>query len=1409
MEQPVQCTKSVRTAGRPGLTTLQKGKKMSEIHGSAGDDVLDGTAGDDLFHGGGGRDTARITTPTATAVFGLDAQNRWVVSSSQGTDTLDSIEAIQFTDGTITPGTEVRMTAASGGARSAPAVAGLNDGGYVAVWISGTSAVVQRSDANGLRVGGETVLPGSVGYFATPAVARLGDGGFVVTWPAGDDIHAQRFDAAGAPVGGDTVVNATTVGRQVQSGQAVTAMADGGWLVTWESDGDPLNPPGGQVIYSQRFDAAGARIGGERVVEALPELLDSPATASLFSGGHVVVWVRGEDIYQRRYDAGGQVPGDGAAQPVAVAQWPERSFQDQPHVTALWDGGWLVTFSAGGDVHAQRFDAAGAPVGPLSRVNSSTDGMQLGAVAAGLPDGGYVVTWQSAGADFTQIDIHARRFDAAGAPVGPETVVNSFTPDRQMSPHVTALADGGYLVAWASEGADGSGFGISATRFDSSGVPQSSASSLIGDAQDNTIRVDGIQPVELTGAAGNDALAGGGGNDRLDGGSGNDALHGGGGDDRLDAGDGDDLLRGGAGADLLHGRAGTDVAVLEDVLGAVTWQLDAARTLHVSGAAGGADTLHSIERVQAEDASVVTIQQGGAVDLLVNAAPTPGVFNPYRHDDPQIAPLADGGFVVVWAAGAPAITPRGSGLPFGTYAQRFDAAGSPVGGQLTVDAGDFATGPAPAVAGLHAGGFVVAWQETVEGRGADIFAQRYDAAGSPVGAKSLVNAGTALDQQAPRVLALSDGGYAIAWLGPDGSGNGVFCQRFDAAGAPMGTQTRVNTPGTTDTPAGASQQSGAELVAFADGGYLVAWNSTSGAASDVQAQRFDSSGAAMGGERLIRANASMADAAADGGFVVLWRDGTDGAYSAQRFDAAGHPGALVQVGSGLSDPALSTLPDGGLVVTWESFSAGSSEIMSQRFDAAGQRVGGPSQVNARPALYQENPAVATLADGACVLAYETWGEFSLGRPSDISLQRVSADGTRDTWLTVTGGAGDDVLRFSVPAEPVHLAGGAGNDILGVAPGAVLSGSMGPWSTADVLTGGPGDDTFEFPHHVVNGPGMYRPAAQDVITDWSRGDRITVAGANFSGTVTAGDGSTARLNEVQVRTAGPLTLLAIGTDASPGLDAELVIRLVGSFAPSDFSVHDNVIEWSGTAPPPPPPPPAPAPEPPPAPAPEPAPVIRTGTSDADLLDGTGGNDALSGGGGNDRLNGKGGDDTLDGGAGTDTAVLEIPLAGVLSYSIGGGVLTASTTTGTLTMVDIERAQLVDRLFAFDTGGPDGHCWQAAALFHAGPGSIPGIADLSRWTAQADRSVSMADLAQAMIDHYAPGVSNSALVTYLYHQLAGVHPGAEVVQSIVDQIGAGRAFATQGDLFAYAAAHPLNTQGLAGFTGSVQQLDLAFF
>jgi len=188
---------------------------------------------------------------------------------------------------------------------------------------------------------------------------------------------------------------------------------------------------------------------------------------------------------------------------------------------------------------------------------------------------------------------------------------------------------------------------------------------------------------------------------------------------------------------------------------------------------------------------------------------------------------------------------------------------------------------------------------------------------------------------------------------------------------------------------------------------------------------------------------------------------------------------------------------------------------------------------------------------------------------------------------------------------------------------------------------------------------------------------------------------------------------------------------------------------------------------------------------------------------------GGDVHIEGTSDLDTAVIAAPVASVQAYSIAGGVLTVTSSAGTDTLTGIERVQLSDAIFALDTQGPGAHTWDAAALFHAGFGALPGTHELSMWTSLADRAPSEAALAQDMIDFYAPGVSTAALVTDLYIQLVHAAPSAETVQSFVDQVGPGRTFQTQGDLMAFAANLSLNTDAMAGFTGSIQPLDSGFF
>ena len=119
--------------------------------------------------------------------------------------------------------------------------------------------------------------------------------------------------------------------------------------------------------------------------------------------------------------------------------------------------------------------AAQVPAGPEFRVNTYTIGGQFtgspGSVAADGA-GNFVVAWTSiAGQDGSDYGVFARRYAPSGAPLGPEFPVNTFTTGRQTGPAVAASGSGSFVVSWTSTAQDGSDRGVFARRFSTAGAP--------------------------------------------------------------------------------------------------------------------------------------------------------------------------------------------------------------------------------------------------------------------------------------------------------------------------------------------------------------------------------------------------------------------------------------------------------------------------------------------------------------------------------------------------------------------------------------------------------------------------------------------------------------------------------------------------------------------------------------------------------------------------------------------------------------------------------------------------------------------------------------------------------------------------------------------------------------------------
>jgi hypothetical protein len=319
--------------------------------------------------------------------------------------------------------------------------------------------------------------------------------------------------------------------------------------------------------------------------------------------------------------------------------------------------------------------------------------------------------------------------------------------------------------------------------------------------------------------------------------------------------------------------------------------------------------------------------------------------------NPEAAMDADGDFVVVWHSQSP----YNLGSTYGVFARRFASNGTPAAAEFRVNT--YTTGEQyrPSVAMESNGDFVIVWgseQDTIDAFSVmGIFAQRYSSDGTAIAVEFEVNTYRTQDQSRASVASDADGDFVVTWRshGQDGSGKGVFAQRFASDGTASGAEFKVN------TTTGSDQQY-SSVALDSDGDFLVVWQSfQDGSSTGIFGQRFGSNGARVGGEFQVNGYTSndqtFADAAADvdGQFVVTWQsrlgqDGYGGGVFGRRVSSTtGLVGAEFQVNTYTPDyqmaPAVAMQAGGNFVVVWQSRNQdglnGNYSIFGQRFAETG------------------------------------------------------------------------------------------------------------------------------------------------------------------------------------------------------------------------------------------------------------------------------------------------------------------------------------------------------------------------------------------------------------------------------------------------------------------------------------------
>ena len=259
-------------------------------------------------------------------------------------------------------------------------------------------------------------------------------------------------------IGAEFQVNTSTAG--LQRYPAAASDADGDIVVVWETSGDP------PAAHARRLSSAGSPLATEFSISSTPQSGSShPAVGTAPDGQFVVVWESSSGLRARRFSA--------LDTPEGIEFVVTGNVAIRPSI-AIGGPGFVVVWSDG-DVRGRQFSLSGAALGPEFVANSFTPDVQDLPVVRSEPDGDFVVVWQSLdlsppmdAQDGSYGGVFGQRFASSGARIGVEFQVNAYTPGYQSGPALLVGPDGRFLVTWAT--GDGSYSGITAQRFDSSGV---------------------------------------------------------------------------------------------------------------------------------------------------------------------------------------------------------------------------------------------------------------------------------------------------------------------------------------------------------------------------------------------------------------------------------------------------------------------------------------------------------------------------------------------------------------------------------------------------------------------------------------------------------------------------------------------------------------------------------------------------------------------------------------------------------------------------------------------------------------------------------------------------------------------------------------------------------------------------
>ncbi|MEM7165399.1 MAG: DUF4347 domain-containing protein, partial [Planctomycetota bacterium] len=300
------------------------------------------------------------------------------------------------------------------------------------------------------------------------------------------------------------------------------------------------------------------------------------------------------------------------------------------------------------------------------------------------------------------------------------------------------------------------------------------------------------------------------------------------------------------------------------------------------------------------------------------------------------------------------------------------------------------------IAAFDDGGYIVVWaSDEQDGSGMGIYGQRYDSAGNTKGAEFLIPSETTDEEIRPSVTTFSDGGFAVAWQDQQSGVRAWTDARVFNADGTAATSDFQLSPGTDGNGEGYQPN----VLALDADNFVAVWsNETGGTTYDVEGQIYDRTGSTVGSQFTIgslgvgAAMFSSKPSSAlleDGGFVTIWRhyDGSTFTTRTRVLNSDGSARSSVITLGGDSRGAIAGLANGNFVVTYGNGTA----LKAVVYDSTGSVVTSEFDVNTTATALPFEPSV-TRSDDGFVIAWRS--DNGDGSGAAILAQRFDAAGNK-------------------------------------------------------------------------------------------------------------------------------------------------------------------------------------------------------------------------------------------------------------------------------------------------------------------------------------------------------------------------------------------------------------------------------